>query len=181
LEHLPPRQLHGASGGVRSRLTSARSAARPDDLVNSRQNPFISFHPAGVAVVGFVARQEIKELSKEIVGPQHQGSVGLGLLFEELTRCSLFNYLAQPHKPMYALIWLHVMPTLKIVHRRGADRAQNYLALIEHRELNDHPIEVVALHLASLQRHCKFSMLEEFHCATSIGRCQFGSDEQAIN
>jgi hypothetical protein len=28
-------------------------------------------------------------------------------------------------------------PTFKIVHRRGADRAQNYLALIEHRELNE--------------------------------------------
>jgi hypothetical protein len=29
----------------------------PDDLLNSRRNPFISFQPAGIAVVGFVARQ----------------------------------------------------------------------------------------------------------------------------
>jgi len=58
------------------------------------------------------------------------------------------------------MICLHVMPTFKIVHRRGADRAQNYLALIEHRELQNHPIEVVTSDLASLQRHCKCSMLE---------------------
>jgi hypothetical protein len=45
---------------------------------------------------------------------------------------------------IYALIWLHVTPSFKIIHRRSADRAQNYLVPIEHRELNDHPIEVVA-------------------------------------
>jgi hypothetical protein len=104
----------------------------------------------------------MKQLCSEIVGSQHHGPVGLGLLFEELTRCSRFNYFAQPHKLIYALVWLHVTPTFKIVHRRGADRARNCLTLIEHRELNDHPIEVVAPHLASLQRHCKFSMLEDF-------------------
>jgi hypothetical protein len=60
------------------------------------------------------------------------------------------NYFAQPHKLIYALIWPHVAPTFKIVHRRRTDRAQNYLALIEHRELDDHPIEVVTLDLASL-------------------------------
>jgi hypothetical protein len=86
----------------------------------------------------------------------------LSLLFEELTRCSLFNYIAQLHKLVYPLLWLHVTPTLKIIHRRSADRAQNNFALIEHRELNDHPIEVVASHLASLKRHCKRSMPEEF-------------------
>src|SRR5258708_6005496 len=31
----------------------------PGDLLNSRRNPFISFHPAGIAVVGFVARHGI--------------------------------------------------------------------------------------------------------------------------
>jgi hypothetical protein len=31
----------------------------PDDLLNSCRNPFISFQPAGIAVVGFVARQDI--------------------------------------------------------------------------------------------------------------------------
>jgi hypothetical protein len=83
------------------------------------------------------------------------GPITLGLVFEELTGRSLFNYFAQPDKLIYALIGLHVMPTFKIVHRSGADRAQNYLALIEHRELQNHPIEVVTLDLASLQPHCK--------------------------
>jgi hypothetical protein len=76
-------------------------------------------------------------LSRKIVGSQHHGAVGLSLLFKELARCSLFNYFAQPHKLIYALIWPHITPAFKIVHRRGADRTQNYLALIEHRELND--------------------------------------------
>jgi hypothetical protein len=91
----------------------------------------------------------------EIVGSQYYGPVGLNLLFEELTRCSLLNYFAQPHKLIYALIWLHVTPTFEIVHRRGTDWAWNYLALIDHCELNGHPIEIVALHLTSLQRHRK--------------------------
>jgi hypothetical protein len=73
---------------------------------------------------------------------------------QELTRCSLFNYIAQPHKLIYALIWLHVTRTFNIIHRRGGtDRAHNYLALIEHRERNGHPIEIITLYLASLQRH----------------------------
>jgi hypothetical protein len=32
--------------------------------------------------------------------------------------------------------------------------------VIEHRKLNDHPIEVEAPHLASPQRHCKPSTLK---------------------
>ncbi|MFY9840772.1 MAG: hypothetical protein WAK55_30750, partial [Xanthobacteraceae bacterium] len=36
------------------------------------------------------------------------------------------------------------------------------LVLIEHRKFNDHPIEVVALHLTLPQRHGKFSTLKEF-------------------
>src|SRR3974377_1488353 len=56
-------------------------------------------------------------------------------------------------------MWLHVTFSLKIVHRRGADRTLNHLVLIEHRKLNDHPFEVKAPHLASLQRHCEFSTL----------------------
>jgi hypothetical protein len=47
------------------------------------------------------------------------------------------------------------------------------MVLIEHRKLNDHSIEVEAPHLASPQRHCEFSTLKEFHCATFMGRCQF--------
>ena len=59
------------------------------------------------------------EVAAEIDGSQHHVS----RLFEELTRCSLLNYFAQPDKLICALIWLHVTPTFKIMHRRGADRA----------------------------------------------------------
>src|ERR1035437_8133329 len=58
-------------------------------------------------------------LFRKTVGSQHHGPVGLSLLFEELTRCSLFNYFPQPHKLIYPLIWPHVTPTFKIVHRPG--------------------------------------------------------------
>jgi hypothetical protein len=91
----------------------------------------------------------------------------------------LLNCFAQPHKLIYALVWLHVTFTLKIVHRGGADRTVNHLVLIEHRKLNDHPIEIVALHLTSSQRHCKFSTMKELNCSTLIGRCHFERDDEA--
>jgi hypothetical protein len=72
----------------------------------------------------------------------------------------LFNYFAQSHELIYALLWLDITLTFKIVHRRGADRTLNHLVVIEHRKLNDHPIEVEAPHLASPQRHCKPSTLK---------------------
>jgi hypothetical protein len=97
-------------------------------------------------------------LFRKIGGSQQNGSVGLSLLSEKLTRCSLFNYFAQSHKLIYALIWPHVTPAFKIVHRRGTDCTQNYIALIEHRELDDRPIEVVTLDLTLLQRHCECSI-----------------------
>ena len=43
-------------------------------------------------------------LSNKIASAQYHWSVGLGLLFEELTRCTLFNYFAEPHKLIHALI-----------------------------------------------------------------------------
>ena len=52
--------------------------------------------------------------------------------FEELTRCSLLNRIAQPQKLIYSLICLHIMLAFKIVHRRGADRTPHCL-----REIND--------------------------------------------
>ena len=61
-------------------------------------------------------------------GGKYHGSIGLGLLFDTL--CSLFNYFAQPHELIYALIWPHITPIFKMVHRRGADRAKNYIAPI---------------------------------------------------
>jgi hypothetical protein len=52
-----------------------------------------------------------------------------------------------------AVICRHVTPTFETVHRRATYRTANDLALIEHRKLDDHPIEVEALHLSALQRH----------------------------
>jgi hypothetical protein len=49
-----------------------------------------------------------------------------------------------------AVVSITLMPTLKIVHGSGADRTLNHLVLIEHRKLNDHPMEVEAPHVASL-------------------------------
>jgi hypothetical protein len=89
-------------------------------------------------------------LSNKIVGAQYHWLACLGFLFREFSRCSLFDYFAQPHKLIHTLIWFYAEPTFKIVHRRGTDRAQNYIALIEHRELNDRPIEVVILDLTLL-------------------------------
>jgi hypothetical protein len=57
---------------------------------------------------------------------------------------------AQSHKLIYAARRLHVTPSFEIVHHRSADCAMNYRALIEHCELNDHSVEVVAPHLALL-------------------------------
>jgi hypothetical protein len=65
------------------------------------------------------------------------------------------------------------MLAFKIVHRRGADRTPHCPALIKHREINNHPIEVVAQHFTSLERHCKSSVLQGSDYAMSAGlaRC----------
>jgi hypothetical protein len=99
-----------------------------------------------------------RQLLEEIVGSQHDRALSLDVAFEELTRCSLLNCVAQPQKLIYSLICLHIMFAFKMVHRGGADRAPHRLALIEHREINDHSIEVVAHYFTSLQRHWKSSV-----------------------
>jgi hypothetical protein len=120
-----------------------------------------------------MARQRgMTQLLEEIVGSQHHRSFSVDWPFEELTRCSLLNRIAQPQKLIYSLICLHLMLAFKIVHRRGADRTPHCLALIKHREINDHPIEVVAQYFASLQRHCKSSVLKRSDYAISAGRAQ---------
>jgi hypothetical protein len=43
-------------------------------------------------------------LLEEIVGSQHDRSFSLDWPFEELTRCSLLNRIAQPQKLIYSLI-----------------------------------------------------------------------------
>ena len=64
---------------------------------------------------------------------------------------SLLNRIAQPHKLVYALICLHIMLAFKIVHRRGAYRTLHSFALIKHREINDHPVKIVAQYFTSPQ------------------------------
>src|SRR5216683_1735499 len=83
----------------------------------------------------------IRQLLEEIVGSQHHRSFSLDWPFEELTRCSLLNRIAQPHKLIYSLICLHIMLAFKIVHRRGADRTPHCLVLIKHRCISPRPVE----------------------------------------
>jgi hypothetical protein len=56
----------------------------------------------------------------------------------------LLNRIAQSHKLIYSLICLHIMLAFKVVHCRSTDRTSHYVALIKHREINHHSIEVVA-------------------------------------
>src|SRR6516225_3177673 len=46
------------------------------------------------------------------------------------------------------------MPAFKIVHRRSADRTLHCFALIKHREINDHPIKIVAQYFTSPEKVC---------------------------
>src|SRR5438105_2839792 len=126
-------------------------------------------HPPPIGSSQRTARQ----LLEEIVRSQHHRSFGIDWRFEELTRCSLLNRIAQSHKLIYSLICLHIMLAFKIVHCRGADRTPHHVALIKHREINDHPIEVVAQYFTSLQRHSKSSALKGSDYAMSAGlaRC----------
>src|SRR6266404_3870600 len=54
----------------------------------------------------------MRQLLEEIVGSQHHRSFSLAWPFEEPTRCSLLNRIAQPHKLIYSLICLHIMLAL---------------------------------------------------------------------
>src|SRR6266404_2197633 len=119
-------------------------------------------------------RAQFAALLEEIVGSQHHRSFSVDWPFEKPTRCLLLNRIAQPQKLIYSLICLHLMLAFKIVHRRGADRTPHCLALIKHREINDHPIEIVAQYFASLQRHCKSSVLKRSNYAISAGLAQPG-------
>jgi hypothetical protein len=55
---------------------------------------------------------------------------------------------------IYPLICIQVTFAFEVSHGRGRYRALYRLALIQHCEINNHPIEVVAQYCASLQRHC---------------------------
>src|ERR1700730_15060013 len=168
--------------GLKASTTGSRTAPHPTQNRITVRGPVIHFRSApgdhgllAVARPGSVWVREFrllrccgreggsggtKQLLEEIVGSQHHRSFSLDWPFEELSRCSLLNRIAQPHKLIYSLICLHITLAFKIVHRRGADRTPHCLSLISHREINDHPIEVVAQYFTSLQLHCKTSVLK---------------------
>src|SRR4030095_11930834 len=100
------------------------------------------------------SQRTVRHLLEEIVSSQYHRSFSLDWPFEAFKRCSLLNRIAQSHKLVYSLIFLHITLAFKIIHCRGADRTAHHVALIKHCEINDHPIEVVAQHFTSLQWHC---------------------------
>jgi hypothetical protein len=118
------------------------------------------------------SQRTVRQPLEEIVRSQHHRSFSLDWPFEELMRCSLLNRIAQSHKLIYSLICLHIMLAFKIVHCRGADRTPHYVALIKHCEINDHPIEVVAQHFTSLQRHCNSPVLQGSDYVTTGGHAR---------
>src|SRR6516162_6284020 len=154
----------GRDGQIESRRTRDIDACRCGQVGQDHQT---TWHHSGMTEI-----PEFAALLEEIVGSQHHRSFSVDWPFEELTRCSLLNRIAQPQKLIYSLICLHLMLAFKIVHRRGADRTSHCLDLIKHREINDHPIEVVAQYFASLQRHCKSSVLKRSDYAISAGLAQ---------
>src|SRR5215472_16219355 len=154
----------GRDGQIESRRTRDIDACRCGQVGQDHQT---TWHHSPMTEI-----PEFAALLEEIVGSQHHRSFSEDWPFEELTRCSLLNRIAKPQNLIYSLICLHLMLAFKIVHRRGADRTPHCLALIKHREINDHPIEVVAQYFASLQRHCKSSVLKRSGYAISAGLAQ---------
>jgi hypothetical protein len=78
---------------------------------------------------------------------------------------ALLDHGTQPNELVHPSIRFDARVSFEIVERRGADGARNNLALIEHSELNDHSIEVVAQNLTLLQRHCNSSVLKRLDYA----------------
>src|SRR5689334_10720687 len=92
-------------------------------------------------------------MPSKVVGAQHHRPIGSGIAFEEPPRGMFFNDIPQPHELINALRWLHVARTFEGIHGRAADRTVDDLSVIEHCEIDDHPIEVVVPYLAALQSH----------------------------
>jgi hypothetical protein len=119
-------------------------------------------------------------LLEEIVGSQHYRPFSLDWPFEELTRCSLLNRIAQPHKLIYSLICPHIMLAFKIVHRRGADRTSCDFRRLARMKLSQDAILAMtpAMRRAALkvavERACRRLMRKDFVMLA------IGAHEQAI-
>jgi len=113
-------------------------------------NPRTSYLHVHFAAPGCYAathRAGVREaLFQEIVGAQYHGPVGPGVLLEKLDRGAVLDDVAQPQKLIDPLFRLHGAAVLEIIHGRGADRADDGLVRVVHREIDHHPVEIVALH-----------------------------------
>jgi hypothetical protein len=96
----------------------------------------------------------------KISSSQHDASARLDESGGELLLSALLDHGTQPNELVHPPIRFDARASFEIVERRGADGALNDLALIEHGELNNHSIEVVAQNLTLLKRHCKSSVLK---------------------
>jgi hypothetical protein len=94
----------------------------------------------------------------KISASQNDASARLNEAGGELLLGALLNRGAQPNELVHPSFRLDARVSFKIVERRSADGARDNLSLIEHGELNNHSIEVVAQNLTLLQRHCKSSV-----------------------
>lgn len=105
---------------------------------------------------------DARGLVLKITPSQHHASASLDEAGGELLLCALLNRFTQPDELVHPPIRFDARVPFEIVERRGADGAGNNLALIEHRELNNHSIEVVAQNLTLLERHCNPSVLKNY-------------------
>src|SRR4051812_30671893 len=78
---------------------------------------------------------------------QHQAPAGLDEARGELLLGALFDRGTQPNELVNPAFRFYARGLFEVVERRGADGAWDNLALIEHGELNNHSIEVVAQNL----------------------------------
>jgi|SRR5215203_431826 len=100
------------------------------------------------------------DLAPKISTSQHHAPAGLDKSGGELLLSAFLDHGTQSNELVHPAIRFDARVLFEIVERRGADGTRNNLAFIEHGELNDHSIEVVAKNLTLLKRHCKSSVLK---------------------
>jgi len=90
------------------------------------------------------------DLVLKVSASQHQASASLDEPGGELFLSALLDQAAQPNKLLHPSIGFDAGISFEVIERGGADGTRDNLALIEHRELDDHSIEVVAQNLTLL-------------------------------
>jgi hypothetical protein len=84
---------------------------------------------------------------------QNYAAANLDKSGRELFLSALLDHGTKPHKLLNSMICFDPRACFELVERRRANCARNNLALVDHGELNDHAIEVVAHNLSLLQGH----------------------------